>query len=89
MLLWSSVGGEDAAVASGRAARAGRMMIIEENAEAFALTEALGGKLVRLAIPVSAPCSAANIMVYSLLRHYFQMSARSPWAMKLVATFLP
>ena len=56
----SSVGGEEAAVARGRAARAGRMMIVEENAEAFALTEALGGKLVRLAIPVSAPCSAAN-----------------------------
>ena len=56
----ASVGGEDAAVASGRAARAGRMMIIEEDAAAFAVTEALGGKLIRLALPSVPACAAAN-----------------------------
>ena len=55
----ASVGGEDAAVARGRAARAGRMMIIEEDAAAFAVTEALGGKLIRLALPSVPACAAA------------------------------
>ena len=56
----ASVGGEDAAVARGRAARAGRMMIIEEDAAAFAVTEALGGKLIRLALPSVPACAAAD-----------------------------
>ena len=56
----ASVGGEDAAVARGRAARAGRMMIIEEGAAAFAVTEALGGKLIRLALPSVPACDAAD-----------------------------
>ena len=56
----ASIGGEDAAVARGRTARAGRMMIIEEDASAFAVTEALGGKLVRLAIPAVPACAAAD-----------------------------
>ena len=56
----ASVGGEDAAVARGRASRAGRMMIIEEDASAFAVTEALGGKLIRLALPVVPACAAAD-----------------------------
>ncbi len=49
----ASIGGEAEAIAKGRAARAGSMMIIEENADSFALTEALGGKLVRLALPAA------------------------------------
>ena len=56
----ASIGGEDAAVARGRAARAGRMMIIEEDAAAFAVNEALGGKLVRLAIPAVPACATAD-----------------------------
>ena len=56
----ASIGGEDAAVARGRAARAGRMMIIEEDAAAFAVTEALGGKLIRLALPAAGACAAAD-----------------------------
>ena len=56
----ASIGGEDAAVARGRAARAGRMMIIEEDAVAFAVTEALGGKLIRLALPAAGACAAAD-----------------------------
>ena len=47
----ASIGGEEAAVARGRAARAGRMMIIEEGASAFSVNELLGGKLIRLCIP--------------------------------------
>ena len=56
----TSVGGEDAAVARGRAARAGRMMIIEEDASAFSVSEALGGKLIRLALPAVPTCAAAD-----------------------------
>ena len=56
----ASVGGEDAAVARGRASRAGRMMIIEEDASAFAVTDALGGKLIRLALPAVPACAAAD-----------------------------
>ena len=47
----ASIGGEDAAVARARAARAGKMMIIEEGASAFSVNELLGGKLIRLCIP--------------------------------------
>ena len=47
----AAIGGEDAAVARGRALRAGRMMVIEEDAPAFTITEMLGGKLIRLALP--------------------------------------
>ena len=56
----ASVGGEDAALTRGRAAQAGRMMIIEEDASAFAVTEALGGKLIRLALPAVPACAAAD-----------------------------
>ena len=56
----ASVGGEEAAVARGRASRAGRMMIIEEDASAFAVTEALGGKLIRLALPAVPACGVAD-----------------------------
>ncbi|MEC7238474.1 MAG: sigma 54-interacting transcriptional regulator, partial [Pseudomonadota bacterium] len=56
----ASIGGEEAAVARGRTARAGRMMVIEEDASAFAVTEALGGKLIRLAIPAVPACAAAD-----------------------------
>ena len=56
----ASIGGEDAAVARGRAARAGRMLIIEEDANEFKVTEALGGKLIRLAFPSFHACAAAD-----------------------------
>ena len=56
----ASIGGEDAAVARGRAARAGRMLIIEEDASEFKVTEALGGKLIRLAFPSFHACAAAD-----------------------------
>ena len=56
----ASIGGQDAAVARGRSARAGRMMVIEESAAAFALTEELGGKLIRLALPSVPTCAATN-----------------------------
>ena len=56
----TAIGGEEAAVARGRAARAGRMMIIEEDAPAFIVTEALGGKLIRLALPNSSSASVAD-----------------------------
>ena len=48
----ASIGGEDAVLAKGRAARAGRMMIVDEDASVFAVSETHGGKLIRLAIPV-------------------------------------
>ena len=38
-------------MARGRAARAGKMLIIEEGASAFSVNEELGGKLIRLCIP--------------------------------------
>ena len=47
----ASLGGEQKAVATGRTARAGSMMIIEENAACFAIEESLGGKLVRISLP--------------------------------------
>ena len=56
----NSIGGENAAIAEGRAARAGRMMIIEEGAADFAIEETLGGKLMRLALPQVSGCSPAN-----------------------------
>jgi len=56
----ASIGGEEAAVARGRSLRAGRMMIIDENAPVFSLTEALGGKLIRLALPKELATSAAE-----------------------------
>ena len=56
----ASIGGEAAAIAKGRAVRAGSMMIIEENADSFALTEALGGKLIRLALPLAKDASSAD-----------------------------
>ena len=49
----ASIGGEDAVLAKGRAARAGRMMIVDEDASVFAVSETHGGKLIRLAIPVA------------------------------------
>ena len=56
----ASIGGESTAIAKGRAVRAGSMMIIEENADSFALTEALGGKLIRLALPPARDASLAD-----------------------------
>ena len=56
----TAIGGEEAAVAQGRAAHAGRMMIIEEDAPAFIVTEALGGKLIRLALPKASSASVAD-----------------------------
>ena len=56
----TAIGGEEAAVTRGRAARAGRMMIVEEDAPAFIVTEALGGKLIRLALPKASSASVAD-----------------------------
>ena len=56
----ASIGGEEAAVARGRSLRAGKMMIIDENARVFALTEALGGKLIRLALPKELAANTAE-----------------------------
>ena len=56
----ASIGGEAEIIAKGRAARAGSMMIIEENADSFALTETLGGKLIRLALPAALDASTAD-----------------------------
>jgi len=47
----TAIGGQEAAIARGRAVRAGTMMIIEEDASVFSVTEELGGKLIRLALP--------------------------------------
>ena len=47
----TAIGGQEAAIARGRAIRAGTMMIIEEDAPVFSVTEELGGKLIRLAVP--------------------------------------
>ena len=55
-----SIGGEEAAVAKGRAARAGRMMIIHEDAPSFTVTEMLGGKLIRLALPKATTACVAE-----------------------------
>ena len=49
----ASIGGEDAVLAKGRAARAGRMMIVDEDASVVAVSETHSGKLIRLAIPVA------------------------------------
>ena len=56
----ASNGGEEATVAKGRAARAGSMLIIDENAKDFALTETLGGKLIRLSLPSMAGIPVAD-----------------------------
>ena len=55
----ASIGGESAAMAIGRNVRAGRMMIIDEDAPLFSVTEALGGKLIRLAIPSASTADPA------------------------------
>ena len=46
-------------MAIGRNVRAGRMMIIDEDAPLFSVTEALGGKLIRLAIPSASTADPA------------------------------
>ena len=56
----ASIGGEEATVAKGRAARAGSMLIIDENADSFSLTEMLGGKLIRLALPANSEIPVAD-----------------------------
>ena len=56
----NSIGGEEAAIAQGRNSKAGRMMIIDEDAKQFAITEAYGGKLIRLAIPTVCPSNVKN-----------------------------
>ena len=57
----ASIGGEEAAVARGRAARAGKMLIIEEGASAFSVNEELGGKLIRLCIRLYPPAPRRSI----------------------------
>ena len=56
----ASIGGEDAVLAKGRAARAGRMMIVDEDASVFAVSETHSGKLIRLAIPVAKVSDVAS-----------------------------
>ena len=56
----AALGGEEAAIARGRAVKAGVMMIIEEAAGCFQLTEALGGKLIRLSLPAGDSDAVAN-----------------------------
>ena len=56
----SALGGEEAAIARGRALKAGVMMIIDEAASCFQLTEALGGKLIRLSLPKGNSDAVAN-----------------------------
>ncbi len=56
----ASIGGEDAALAKGRGARAGRMMIVDEDASVFAVSETHGGKLIRLAIPAAKESKVAS-----------------------------
>ena len=56
----ASIGGEDAVLAKGRAARAGRMMIVDEDASVFAVSETHGGKLIRLAIPIAKVSDVAS-----------------------------
>ena len=56
----ASLGGEQKAVATGRTARAGSIMIIEENAACFAIEESLGGKLVRISLPKRAGGTLAD-----------------------------
>ena len=56
----ASIGGQDAVLAKGRAARAGRMMIVDEDASVFAVSETHGGKLIRLAIPVAKVSNVAS-----------------------------
>ena len=56
----AALGGEEAAIARGRALKAGVMMIIEEAASCFQLTEALGGKLIRLSLPAGDSDAVAN-----------------------------
>ena len=56
----AELGGEQKAVATGRAARAGSMMIIEESAACFGIEESLGGKLVRIALPKRAGGTLAD-----------------------------
>ena len=56
----ATLGGEEAAIARGRALKAGVMIIIEEAATCFQLTEALGGKLIRLSLPKGDSDAVAN-----------------------------
>lgn len=56
----AALGGEEAAIARGRALKAGVMMIIDEAASCFQLTEALGGKLIRLSLPKGNSDAVAN-----------------------------
>ena len=56
----AALGGEEAAIARGRAVKAGVMMIIEEAAGCFQLNEALGGKLIRLSLPAGDSDAVAN-----------------------------
>ena len=56
----AAIGGQEAAIARGRDARAGTMMVIEEDAAVFSITEDLGGKLIRLALPRTATSNLAE-----------------------------
>ena len=56
----AALGGEEAAIARGRAVKAGVIIIIEEAVGCFKLTEALGGKLIRLSLPAGNSDAVAN-----------------------------
>ena len=56
----AAIGGQEAAIARGRDVRAGTMMVIEEDAAVFSITEDLGGKLIRLALPRTATSNLAE-----------------------------
>ena len=56
----AAIGGQDAAIAQGRAVRAGTMMVIDEDAAVFSIREGLGGKLIRLSLPKTAICNPAE-----------------------------
>ena len=55
-----ALGGEEATIALGRNLRAGRLMIVDEKASKFEVSESLGGKLIRVALPTSSPSIIAD-----------------------------
>ena len=71
-----ALGGEEAAVAKGRAVRAGTMMIVEEGAPVFGVTETMGGKLIRVSMP--APSKPGGLMV----------SPSEDYGLQVIATML-
>ena len=55
-----ALGGEDATIALGRNLRAGRLMVVDDKASKFEVSESLGGKLIRVALPTSSPSIIAD-----------------------------